>query len=426
MTSKQKLVWRTEKRRVNDLLPYERNPRSMTDKQLEDLKKSLKKFNLVEIPVINIDGKIAAGHMRIRAMQLLGRGEEQIEVRIPNRLLSKQEFEQYLISSNAISGSWDFEKLQGFEIDLLLDAGMDESTLAHIWDSQLETEDDGWDTEKELAKIKKAKTKLGQVIQLGPHKLICGDATDKSVIKKLVGKEHASMIYVDPVFNINFPYDKGLGGKQNYGGNVNDNRSETEYKSFLKKAMEASLAVTKDDAHVFYYCDQNYIGMVQQLYHELGITNRRVCLWIKNGFNPTPGIAFNKCYEPCVYGTIGKPYLAKGIENLNEIQNKEITTGNRVIEEILDMLDIWLVKRLSGTEYEHATQKPPTLHEKAIRRCTRPGDIILDSMAGSGSTMVAAEQLKRRAFLCELEPIFCDLIIKRYEKLTNKKAKYLN
>ena len=124
-----------------------------------------------------------------------------------------------------------------------------------------------------------------------------------------------------------------------------------------------------------------------------------------------------------MYGLRGKPYIAKGIDNLNEVMNKEVGTGNQMIEDILDLLNIWLVKRLSGKSYEHATAKPPTLHEKAIRRCTRPGDIILDSFGGSGSTLIAAEQLKRRAFLVELEPAFCDLIIRRYEKLTKKKAK---
>ena len=114
---------------------------------------------------------------------------------------------------------------------------------------------------------------------------------------------------------------------------------------------------------------------------------------------------------------------AKNIQNLNEVLNKEITTGNNLLEETLDELDVWLVKRLSHKDYEHATSKPPKLHEKAIRRCTKPGDIILDSFSGSGSTLIAGDQLKRKVYAVELEPIFCDLVIKRYEKLTGIKAK---
>jgi len=87
------------------------------------------------------------------------------------------------------------------------------------------------------------------------------------------------------------------------------------------------------------------------------------------------------------------------------------------------LFNIWLAKRLPAQEYEHPTEKPPTLHEKALRRCTKAGDIVLDLFGGSGSTLIACEQLKRRAFLCEIEPIFCDLIIKRYEVLTGKEAR---
>ncbi|PIS41089.1 MAG: DNA methylase, partial [Candidatus Kerfeldbacteria bacterium CG08_land_8_20_14_0_20_42_7] len=131
---KQALSWHTEKRRVNDLVPYDRNPRQINDKQLEDLKKSLKKFNLVEIPAIDIGNRVIAGHQRLKVLQLLERGEERIEVRVPNRKLTKAEFEQYLLTSNAVSGDWDFDKLKSFDIGLLLDIGFDETDLVNIWD----------------------------------------------------------------------------------------------------------------------------------------------------------------------------------------------------------------------------------------------------------------------------------------------------
>jgi hypothetical protein len=306
-----KLIWHNEKRKVNDLLPFEKNPRKISDKQMADLKRSLKKYNLVETPAVTIDGKILAGHQRIKALQLLGRGDDTIDVRVPNRKLTPKEYEQYLLISNASGGDWDFEKLKAFQIDDLLMAGFGEDELMHIFDDNLETELDDFQEEKELEKIKTTDIK-------------------------------------------------------------------------------------------------------------------RVCLWIKNGQNPVPNVAFSKCFEPVSYGITGKPYLSKSVQNLNEVMNKEVNTGNRLIEDILDLLDIWLVKRLAGNEYEHSTSKPPTLHEKAIRRCTRPGDIILDIYSGSGSTLLAGEMLKRKVYGCELEPIFCQLIINRYEKYANTKAKKLN
>ncbi len=422
----QKLVWRTEKRLVKDLLPYEKNPRTISEKQIEDLKKSLKKFNLVEIPAIDKDGKIIAGHQRIKVLQLLGRGNEEIDVRVPNRKLSEKEYEQYLLTSNAVGGDWDFENLKSFDIGMLLDIGFSDDDLSQIWDDHLETEDDNFDVDRELKKIKKPKTKLGDVYQLGIHKLVCGDTTDPDVIKKLFGKEKANMIFSDPIYNIGLSYDSGIGGKQSYGGKTNDKKTTAEYKNFLKKSLETAMSISCGDCHVFYWCDEAYIGVLQELYREMEIENKRVCLWLKNGQNPTPNVAFNKCYEPCVYGVKGKPYLSKNEQSLNEILNKEVGTGNRLIDDVLDMLDIWLVKRLAGSDYEHPTMKPPTLYEKAIRRCTKIGDIIFDGFGGSGSSLIAGEQLKRKVYLVEIEPIFCDLIINRYEKLTGQKAKKLN
>src|SRR3989344_2401336 len=346
--SKPKLTWHTERRKINDLLPYSKNPRSISDKQMSDLKKSLRKFNLVELPAVDVDGKIIAGHQRIRALQILGRGEEIIEVRIPNRKLTQKEYDQYLITSNAVGGDWDFEKLKSFDLGIPADIGFDAGELSNIWDEHLEAEDDNFDVEKEIAKIKIPKTKLGDLIRLGSHKLFCADSTNPANLKRLFGKERASMIYSDPNYNIKINYSSGISGKRNYGGNVNDNRTDSEYKEFIRKSLESALAVTKDDAHVFYWSDQTNIWLIQCLYRELGIQNKRVCLWLKNGQNPTPGVAFSKCYEPCTYGVRGKPYIAKKIQNLNEVMNKEITTGNSLLEETLDHLDVWMGRRWAG------------------------------------------------------------------------------
>ena len=114
------------------------------------------------------------------------------------------------------------------------------------------------------------------------------------------------------------------------------------------------------------------------------------------------------------------------MKNLNEIMNKEATSGNRLTDDILDLLNIWLVKRLPGNEYNHPTQKNPTLHEKALRRCTRPGDIVLDLTAGSGSILSAVHQLKRTAYVAEIEPLFCQLILNRFKQISNEKIIKLN
>jgi DNA modification methylase len=414
-----------EKVATSLLKPATYNPRLLTPKQENDLTASIKQFGMVDPIIVNSNKDrrniVIGGHMRLKIAEKLGYKE--VPVVYINLTEEKERILNLRLNKN--TGSWDFELLKNFEIGTLLDIGFDTEEIGIIWNDVLEIENDEFDEEKELEKIKSTDIKTGDLFALGNNKILCSDSTKPESIKTLMGKEKTPMIYCDPVYNISLNYNKGLGGNKNYGGNVNDTRSDAEYREFLKQTILNTASASQPDAHYFYYCDQKYIGLLQSLYSELGIKNQRVCLWIKNGFSATPQVAFNKCYEPCIYGIKGKPYMAP-INNLNEILNKEIGTGNRTIDDIMDGLDIWLAKRLPGQEYEHATSKPPTLHEKALRRCSKINDIILDLFGGSGSTLIACEQLKRRAYLIEKEPIFCQLIINRFEKLTGIKAKLLN
>jgi DNA modification methylase len=333
---------------------------------------------------------------------------------------------EILLRMNVLNGSWNIELLKDFDITTVLEAGFKDIDLTGMWDDSLETDDDDFDVEAELEKIIVPKTKLGEIYALGNHVLGCGDSTDQEFVKKILGGTNVDMIYSDPKYNINLSYNKGIGGKSSYGGKTDDNMSEDDYREFLKKAISNGLSVAKPDCHVFFYNDQRSIGLVQDLYSELGIDNKRVCIWAKNGFNPTPKVAFNKSYEPCIYGTIGKPYISPKILNLSEILNKEVASGNRQLDDLLDMIDIWMVKRMAGQEYNHPTEKPPTLHEKAIRRCTKPGDVVLDLFSGSGSTLIACEMLKRRCYTIDVDSVFCDLTIARYEALTGLKARLIS
>jgi len=417
-----KLTWRTEVRMVDELIPQTINPRTISDKQMSDLKKSLKKFGLAEIPAIDKDGSILAGHQRIKALQLLDRGSEQIDVRIPNRKLTKAEARQYLISSNKLGGDWDIEALKSFDLDLLSEAGFSDVELSEFWDKDLGTEDDEFDEEKELKAIKETDIKSGDLLILGKHKLLCSDCTDPQAIQALFGNDRTNMIYSDPPYNIKLDYDKGVGNKSNYGGKVDDDKSPEQYRAFIRQTLEAALPVSTKDTHVFYWADEAWVWIFQTLYNDLRIKNRRLNIWLKNNASPTPTVAFNKVMEVCIYGTLGSPYLSKQTQNATEVMNKELGTGNQLLE---DLSNVWTAKRLKSSEYEHPTSKPPSLHEKAIKRCTKPNDIILDSFAGSGSTLICAESLKRRVYSLEQNPIFCEVVRRRYEKLTGKKVEII-
>ena len=420
---KNPITWKTETRRVRDLIEYQGNPRIISDHQMEILQKSLRKFSLAEIPAINTDNTVLAGNQRIKGLALLGKMDEFIDVRVPSRKLTEKEAEEYLLVSNRGGGEWDWEALQSFSPDLLQNVGFTDLDFSRIWDDTLEIIDDEFDEEKALKKARATKIKNGDMFALGEHRVICGSSEDAEVIKRLVGNEKIDVMNSDIPYNVSLSYNAGVSGKQAYGGSTNDKKTDAEYRKFVSTLLANALSVTKKDGHFAIWSDERYNGMMQDLYKEHGIDFKRTCLWIKDNQNPTPKIAFNKSVEFCTYGVIGDPYIAKNVTNLTEVMNKEIGTGSRQLSDILDLFNIWLVGRLPGQEYEHPTQKPPALYEKFLRRCTKSGDVVLDMTAGSGSLLIACEQMNRAARLCEIEPIFTQLILDRYEQLTNKKAK---
>lgn len=412
---------------ISELGMAEYNPRKHSKEQADQLKESIKRFGMVDPIICNsaLERKniIIGGHFRAEVAKDIGMTTiPVVYVKITDIIREKEL--NLRLSQNI--GEWDYDLLKDFDIELLLDVGFDNSDLSQIWDNEIEIENDiDFSFIDELKNIKETDVKEGEIYKLGKSYLICGDSLNKDIFDKLLGDKKIDMVYWDPPFNINVNYDKGIGGKSNYGGNVNDNKSDKECKSFLKNILENALNHINVDAHIFTYCDQKYIGMLQRLYEELRISNKRVCLWVKNGMGLTPNIAFNKCYEPCLYGIKGKPYLSN-IKNLSEILNKEIDPGNRTLEDIIDIFDIWLAKRDVTNEYEHPTQKPLSLHEKPLKRCTKVGDVVLDMCAGSGSTLLACEQLNRICYSIEMSPIFCQLIINRFQKFYGIDAVKIN
>lgn len=426
---KKKLKWSTTTRKVSNLIPNENNPRVTNSKQDDDLKKSIDEFDLVEIPVIDLDDHLIAGHQRVRIMKESGRGNEEIEVRIPNRKLTQKEYDKYLLISNRVHGDFDWDKLiQNYDITTLFESGFD-IDLSNILDDTLEVEDDNFQEEEEIEKALDTNIKIGDYFQLGNSGyLLCADSTDPETVKKLMNGVKVDLVNDDVPYNIGLKYDRNFSGKKVYGGKkTDDNKSEGDYRKFVKSIMQNALSVCKPDAHIFFWADERWVFLLQELYKELNIDSKRLCIWLKQNQSPTPQIAFNKITEFICYGTIGRPWLNEKITNLHEIQNKEVTTGNRLSEDILDLLNIWMVPRISTNEYQHPTQKPPTVHEKSLRRCTRVGDVVLDLTCGSGSLLSACHQLKRKVYLCDYEPVFTQVVINRFKQLApNEKVIKLN
>lgn len=413
--------------KINDLKPAPYNPRKWDEKVLSDIKESIKRFGLCDPLIVNGAAErkniLIGGHLRLKVAKSLGFTE------IPVVYLNIPEIEreqELNLRLNKNLGDWDEELLKAFNTDFLLDVGFTPDDLNNFFDDVLEVSDDGFNVQEELAKITEPQTKSGDLYQLGDHRLLCGDSLDPKSVERLMGGEKAHMIYCDPPYNIGLDYRKGINTKGKYTPDklVNDRKKTDEYRKFLEGTMKNALTVSRPDAHVFYWCDEKYIWLIQELYEKNGITNRRICFWIKDTFDPTPQVAFNKVIEPCVYGTKGRPAVNLVIKNLSEILNKEVNSIG-AYDDLMSIVQLWLVRRDHSADYEHPTQKPITLNEKPIKRCSAPGEIILDLFGGSGSTLIAAEQLKRKTFLMEIDPTFCDLIIRRYEHLTGTHAKKL-
>lgn len=414
---KQKLTWSITTRKVIDLTKNGYNPRKLSESERRDLEKSIKEFGTVVPIVLNIGSRVnivIGGEQRIKVYADLG--IEEIECMIPSRELTLNEEKELNLRLNKNTGSWNEELLKEFDIDMLLGVGFGDEELQNLFDDVDMAEDD-FDLDKAIKETPVAKVKTGEIYELGKHRLLVGDSTDESQVKKLMQDDLADIVWIDPPYNISWEY----GGK--YGGEYKDNKGEEEYAEFISKSMETAKKFAKPDSHFFYWSDPNSIGLTQSLYDKHGIKKRRVCLWIKSNQNCTPKIAWNRLYEPCTYGTVNKPYLNPNFRNANEILNQEVTTGNQVLDELQDMIDLWLVKRDNTQSYLHPTQKPVTLNEKPFKRCSAPGHIVFSGFAGSGSDLIACEQLNRVWCGVEKDLVFATIIIDRWEKFTNLKAK---
>lgn len=417
MSKQEKIIWTISTRKLVVLIKNGYNPRKLSESEKRDLEKSVKEFGTVVPTVINIgtrENVLIGGEQRVKIYADLG--IEEIECMIPSRELTLEEEKELNLRLNKNTGSWSEELLKEFDMNMLLDVGFGDEELQNLFDDVDLTEDD-FDVEKAIKETTKPKVKLGEVWELGKHRLLVGDSTNEDQVKELMQNEMADIVFSDPPYNISWEY----GGK--YGGEYKDNKSEEEYSKFIDKSIETAKKFAKPNSHFFYWSDPNSIGLTQSLYDKHGIKKRRVCLWVKSNQNCTPKIAWNRLYEPCTYGTIGTPYLNPNFRNANEILNQEVTTGNQVLDELQDMIDIWLVKRDNTQSYLHPTQKPITLNEKPFKRCSAPGHIVFSGFAGSGSDLIACEELNRVWRGVEKDLVFATIIIDRWEKFTGLKAK---
>ena len=398
MTQNRKLEWRS----VSTLIPYARNSRTHSDEQIAQIAASIKEFGWTNPILIDGDNGIIAGHGRLSAARKLG--HEEVPV-IELKDLTETQRKAYIIADNrlALNAGWDNEMLtielndlmaDGFALELL---GFDPKELNALLEPEvvvgLTDEDDAPEIPEE------PKTKLGDIYQLGKHRVMCGDSCSIHDIEKLCGGQLVDMWLTDP------PYNVAYEGKTKDALKIqNDSMGDDQFRQFLRDAYVTADLVMKQGA-VFYiwHADSegyNFRGAAQ----DAGWKVRQCLIWKKSSM-VMGRQDYHWKHEPCLYG------WKEGAGHLWATDRKQTT--------ILEF------ERPSRSK-EHPTMKPVALFEYQMLNNTKGGDIVLDSFGGSGTTLLAAEKHGRHGYLMELDPKYCDVIVKRWEDFTGKKAMLVN
>jgi DNA modification methylase len=387
---------------VDRLIPYARNPRTHTEEQVAQIAASIAEFGFVNPVLVGADGVIIAGHARVMAARKLGLGEVPV---IVLDHLSQAQRRALVIADNRLAqnAGWDEEMLRvelealredDFSLDLLgFEDAEIEALLAESDDAITGNTDDDAVPETPEAAV----TVPGDVWLLGEHRLLCGDATVMTDVEKVLAGGLADMVFSDPPYNVNYGAtmkDKLRGKKRKI---ANDDLGDG-FERFLRDACTNILAVTKG---AIYICmSSSELHTLYRAFTESGGHWSTFLIWAKNTF--TMGRSdYQRQYEPILYG------WKEGTDHY--------WCGAR------DQGDVWFVKKPIKNEL-HPTQKPVELIERAIRNSSKARDVVLDPFAGSGSTLVACEKTGRQARLIELEPKYCDVIIRRFEEFSGKRA----
>lgn len=380
------IQWTSKQVFVSHLKPYERNPRTISKDALEKLKRSIQEDGYHQRIIANADYSVIGGHQRIRALNELGIKE--VEVLVPSEQLDEETFRRILIRDNLQAGEWDFEALANdFDVEELLDWGFPEDLLPKQEGVVNEPEGDE-DEAPEAPAI--AKTIRGDVYEIGPHRLMCGDSTMIDDVDKLRNGVLVDQLVTDP------PYNVAYEGKTKDALTIqNDKMDDSGFRKFLSDAFIAASTAMKPGA-VFYiwHADiegYNFRGACKDADWQV----RQCLIWQKQTM-VMGRQDYHWQHEPCLYG------WKDGAGHLWASDRKQTT-----------ILKFDRPQR-NG---EHPTMKPVDLVAYQIGNNTKGGDIVLDIFGGSGSTMVAAHKLGRTAYLMELDEKYCDVIVQRMHKL---------
>ena len=408
-------------RNITSLKPYAHNARTHSKKQIKQIARSIERFGFTNPVLISDDGEIIAGHGRVEAAKLLD--WKQVPTLALSHL-SETERRAYILADNklALNAGWDKEILAielqalselNFDVEL---TGFSLAEIDLVIDEASDADPDGTDAAEDQVVFASGRpvSCQGDLWQLGRHKLLCGDARSSIDFEALLGKEEVDLVFTDPPYNVKIDGNVcGLGAvKHREFAFASGEMSESQFTAFLTDTLGNAASVMRDGAIAYVCMDWRHMGELLAAGSAVFTELKNLVVWNKT--NGGMG-AFYRSKHELVF--VFKQGTAEHTNSFGLGETGRYRTN---------VWDYAGISSISGSRSEelamHPTVKPVALIADAIRDCSRRGEVVLDCFGGSGSTLIAAEKTGRSARLIEYDPLYCDTIVRRWEKLAGKHA----
>ncbi|MBF0388437.1 MAG: DNA modification methylase [Candidatus Omnitrophica bacterium] len=395
-----------KKMQISQLKPAEYNPRldlKPGDAVYEQLSQSLDDFDLVEPLVFNQQtGTLVSGHLRLKV--LIDKGFTEVETVIVDMPLEKEK--KLNIALNKIRGDWDQDKLGALLQEFMQEPDFNPQASGFEWDEVSKTlqglgtpEEDDFDLEEELDAIGEIITKPGDVIELGPHRIMCGDSTDPEVLKRLIGDEKIDLIWEDYPYGVLYKNDRPGVKTSRWDKIENDDLQGEDHAEWCRKALQAIKPFLKEGASFYLWDGFRNFGFLTQILIEEGFHVSNVVTWVKPYAAPSWGpYAFRS--EFCLFGWDKRaPHKFYGGKNAS---------------------NVWEVDREPTKNLEHPTVKPVELTRRALQNSSVIKDRVFDGCMGSGGALLCAYSMNRLFFGVDVEPKYVDVSIRRYLRMVGR------
>ena len=377
----------------DQLKPYAKNAKLHTDDQVEQIKRSIEEFGFNDPIAVWHEDEIIEGHGRLLAVMEMPEIETVPIIRLDD--LTDEQRRAYMLVHNKLTMNTDFDfELLDSELGGIIDIDMSE----YGFDIEIEEEEPDEIIDDEVPEEVETRCKLGDIWQLGNHRLICGDSTSIEQIDRLMNGEYADMVFTDPPWNVSYGQENERWKQRSI---LNDSMSTEDFKEFMYNSFRAMNNASKAGCMTYVVMSAQEWGNMMLTLAENDYHWSSTIIWNKDQLVLSRKDYHTK-YEPIWYG------WKAGESRLCPLEDRK-------------QCDVWDFERPKRSD-EHPTMKPVPLVARAIMNSSKKGNNVLDLFGGSGTTLIACEQTGRKCFMSELDEHYCDVIIQRWENLTGQKA----